>query len=725
MRRQGFKSFEKQIWLDLIRRDFPEPIQIRTTTQHSTTCCFRIHWNSTYVLGARDKALATAHVLQSWMFPHLLQKRVDGPFVLSSNDRVMELTAEATKFLVVVCTKDGRHQHPGVLQCFSVWISLNIHEYYWISFCPCHYPMYPPHRLHFGPRTACKIPPWSTGSFKVIILHCTAAFFRSLLMKSFMFQAQWVTFTSWLKVHMFPRKLRVYWITSWWSESCSHKLHRVSQLATQAKQRWTLLLVSDVPLILFLNLAFVTDVSCIDINSAIICVWDTLALGYLGIILERCSSQEIQGTSNCRQALRVRKSTDASIIRRSFQQLLRSHETSWIQVLFRLGPTMYGNRIGWSGGRRNGFWYAQCDGWAYGWADFLEMFRHPSILHSPIVRLFRKRPCCRNPGRTTNYRGWSLVEMAEYQNCWLWLLVISCYLHSWWLRQALLLPLPEGLLMCCRHFFASVFGYIFCVLFVALVCCSELWFIVPVSFRMSRRWILVVTLAKKTCVKRPTGSFQLESLGWSWSGEFLWRSLVILYRCLIVAYWLGIMKVCKAVLELTRLDMCSLAPVFKVPVRSPLRKQLPESRHDLSAMVKRCCIVLRIQMFFKASVGTSAFHRFLSLVFALGRCPGCINEFCAGDALPQNSVFHTLLPRGYTSSKVWGANKIHHAKQIKAIFFRRSRFLYVVLRSQALTRRAKSLTQIPGHEFFGRTSGSSGPIPVSCGMLNPDATENV
>ena len=95
---------------------FPNPIQIRTTNQPPAVDC--LLWKPKYFAEALE-ALATAHVLRRWMFPHLLQKRVDGPFVMSPNDRVMELTSEATKFLIVVCTKDGGHRS-GVLPCFNV-----------------------------------------------------------------------------------------------------------------------------------------------------------------------------------------------------------------------------------------------------------------------------------------------------------------------------------------------------------------------------------------------------------------------------------------------------------------------------------------------------------------------------------------------------------------------------------------------------------------------------
>ena len=39
------------------------------------------------------------------MFPHLLQKRIHGPVVLSPAERIMELGYERTKYLLIVCTK--------------------------------------------------------------------------------------------------------------------------------------------------------------------------------------------------------------------------------------------------------------------------------------------------------------------------------------------------------------------------------------------------------------------------------------------------------------------------------------------------------------------------------------------------------------------------------------------------------------------------------------------
>ena len=51
------------------------------------------------------EALATCHVLRSWMFPHLLQERIHGPLVLSPTERIMGLGYEETKYLLIVCTK--------------------------------------------------------------------------------------------------------------------------------------------------------------------------------------------------------------------------------------------------------------------------------------------------------------------------------------------------------------------------------------------------------------------------------------------------------------------------------------------------------------------------------------------------------------------------------------------------------------------------------------------
>lgn len=52
------------------------------------------------------EALATAHVLRIWMFPFLIHKRINGPFVLSPNDYVMEIGSEETKFVILLCSKD-------------------------------------------------------------------------------------------------------------------------------------------------------------------------------------------------------------------------------------------------------------------------------------------------------------------------------------------------------------------------------------------------------------------------------------------------------------------------------------------------------------------------------------------------------------------------------------------------------------------------------------------
>ena len=65
-------------------------------------------WGSSCLLLADHEdieALATCHVLRNWMFPHLLQKRIHGPVVLSPAERIMELGYERTKYLLIVCTK--------------------------------------------------------------------------------------------------------------------------------------------------------------------------------------------------------------------------------------------------------------------------------------------------------------------------------------------------------------------------------------------------------------------------------------------------------------------------------------------------------------------------------------------------------------------------------------------------------------------------------------------
>ncbi|CAE7769849.1 unnamed protein product [Symbiodinium sp. CCMP2592] len=61
------------------------------------------------------EALATAHVLRIWMFPHLLQRRINGPSVISSDDRIMELGAEHAQLVIVLCTKDCL-EVPSMLQ---------------------------------------------------------------------------------------------------------------------------------------------------------------------------------------------------------------------------------------------------------------------------------------------------------------------------------------------------------------------------------------------------------------------------------------------------------------------------------------------------------------------------------------------------------------------------------------------------------------------------------
>eukprot|EP00435_Cladocopium_sp_Y103_P062842 s332_g24.t1 len=65
--------------------------------------------SSCLILANHDdmEALATAHVLRVWMFPHLLQKRICGPFVIAPNESIYHPSAEpSSKFLVIVCTKD-------------------------------------------------------------------------------------------------------------------------------------------------------------------------------------------------------------------------------------------------------------------------------------------------------------------------------------------------------------------------------------------------------------------------------------------------------------------------------------------------------------------------------------------------------------------------------------------------------------------------------------------
>ncbi|CAE7449261.1 Tg [Symbiodinium sp. CCMP2456] len=84
---------------------------------------------SCLVLANHDdmEALATAHVLRIWMFPHLLQRRINGPFVISSDDRIMELGIEHAKLVIVVCTKDCL-EAPGMVQ----WM---IQCYHFASHC--------------------------------------------------------------------------------------------------------------------------------------------------------------------------------------------------------------------------------------------------------------------------------------------------------------------------------------------------------------------------------------------------------------------------------------------------------------------------------------------------------------------------------------------------------------------------------------------------------------
>lgn len=65
--------------------------------------------SSCLILANHDdmEALATAHVLRIWMFPHLLQKRICGPFVIAPNESIYQPGAVPNyKFLVIVCTKD-------------------------------------------------------------------------------------------------------------------------------------------------------------------------------------------------------------------------------------------------------------------------------------------------------------------------------------------------------------------------------------------------------------------------------------------------------------------------------------------------------------------------------------------------------------------------------------------------------------------------------------------
>eukprot|EP00438_Fugacium_kawagutii_P002916 Skav230083 [mRNA] locus=scaffold2569:306570:309736:- [translate_table: standard] len=51
------------------------------------------------------EAQAAAHVLRTWMFPQLLQRRIAGPFVLSPSERLVSVASEDVKFLIVLCTK--------------------------------------------------------------------------------------------------------------------------------------------------------------------------------------------------------------------------------------------------------------------------------------------------------------------------------------------------------------------------------------------------------------------------------------------------------------------------------------------------------------------------------------------------------------------------------------------------------------------------------------------
>ncbi len=73
------------------------------------------------------EALATAHVLRIWMFPCLIHKRIDGPFVLSPNDYVMEIGSEESKFLILLCSK-GCLEVPFMVS----WI---IQCYHFSSYC--------------------------------------------------------------------------------------------------------------------------------------------------------------------------------------------------------------------------------------------------------------------------------------------------------------------------------------------------------------------------------------------------------------------------------------------------------------------------------------------------------------------------------------------------------------------------------------------------------------
>lgn len=73
------------------------------------------------------EALATAHVLRIWMFPFLIHKRINGPFVLSPNNYVMEIGSGETKFVILLCSKD----------CLEVpfMVSWIIQCYHFSSYC--------------------------------------------------------------------------------------------------------------------------------------------------------------------------------------------------------------------------------------------------------------------------------------------------------------------------------------------------------------------------------------------------------------------------------------------------------------------------------------------------------------------------------------------------------------------------------------------------------------